>query len=98
MYMTKAIRWNSEKAKLLREDKTRGGLSFEDCVVAIDGDGVLDIVENPSANHPSQRIYVLNLEGYAYCVPFVETEDEIFLKTMFPSRKHTAIYLGKKKP
>lgn len=94
--MIKAIRWNSEKARLLREDKTRGGLSFEDCVVAIEGDGVLDIVENLSTNHPSQRVYVLNLEGYAYGVPFVESEDEIFLKTMFPSRLFTKTYLGGK--
>ena len=96
--MTKAIRWNPEKAKLLHEDKTRGGLSFEECVVAIEGDGVLDIVQNPSSNHPSQRMYVLNLEGYAYCVPFVESENEIFLKTMMPNRKFTALYLGKKNP
>ena len=96
--MAKAIRWNPEKAKRLRDDKTRGGLSFEECVVAIEGNGVLDIVENPSINHPSQRVYVLNLEGYAYCVPFVDSEDEIFLKTMFPNRKHTAIYLGENNP
>lgn len=96
--MTKAIRWNPEKADLLREDETRGGFSFEDCVIAIEGNGVLDIIQNPSSNHPRQKAYVLNLEGYAYLVPFVENEDEIFLKTMVPSRKYTAIYLGKKNP
>ena len=95
--MAKAIRWDPEKAKRLRDDKTRGGLSFEECVIAIEGNGVLDIVENPSTNHPSQHVYVLNLEGYAYGVPFVESEDEIFLKTMFPSRVYTTIYLGKEK-
>ncbi|MCB2262342.1 MAG: hypothetical protein LGR52_05290 [Candidatus Thiosymbion ectosymbiont of Robbea hypermnestra] len=47
---------------------------------------------------PTKRILVLEIKGYAYVVPYVESEDTIFLKTVFPSRKHTAIYLtGKKK-
>jgi hypothetical protein len=91
--MKKTIKWNPEKAELIRKDETRGGFSFEECIIAIEGNGILDIVQNPSSNHCSQLVYVLNLEGYAYLVPFVETADEIFLKTMIPSRKHTALYL-----
>jgi len=34
---------------------------------------------------------------YAYLVPFVETENEIFLKTIIPSRKATRRYLRGKK-
>ncbi len=34
------------------------------------------------------------IDSYAYLVPFVETETEIFLKTAFPSRKATKKYLG----
>ena len=30
--------------------------------------------------------------GYIWVVPYVETKDEIFLKTMFPSRKYTKLY------
>ena len=66
--------------------------------IAIEGGGVLDIVENPSTNHPNQKVYILNIEGYAYSVPYVESENEIFLKTLFPSQKYTALYLGKKTP
>ena len=36
---------------------------------------------------------MLNINNYAYCVPFVETEEELFLKTVFPSRRFTALYL-----
>ena len=36
---------------------------------------------------------VLRINDYAYAVPYVETDGEIFLKTVFPSRKHTALYL-----
>jgi hypothetical protein len=34
-----------------------------------------------------------SLRGYAYLVPFVETKEEVFLKTIIPSRKATRIYL-----
>jgi len=29
------------------------------------------------------------MDNYAIVVPFVETENEIYLKTAFPSRKYT---------
>ncbi len=94
----KSIRWDPVKAKRLREDKTRRGVSFEDCVVAIEGGGVLAITLNPSKKHRGQWMYVLNFEGYAYVVPFEEREDIIDLITVFPSRKYTRDYLGKKTP
>lgn len=34
------------------------------------------------------------IEGYAYLVPFIESETEIFLKTIIPSRKATKKYAG----
>ena len=34
------------------------------------------------------------IEKYAYLVPFVESEDEIFLKTIVPSRKATRQYIS----
>ena len=96
--MKKVIRWNVEKAKQLLDDPSRGGIIFEDCVVAIEsGGGILDIIKNPNSNRPNQKIYVLSIEGYAYSVPFVETEEEVFLKTLFPSRNLAAIYFGNKR-
>lgn len=38
-------------------------------------------------------MFVLEFSGYAYVVPYVRDGNMIFLKTMFPSRKHTAKYL-----
>jgi len=35
-----------------------------------------------------------DIDGYAYLVPYVENEEEIFLKTIIPSRKATKRYLG----
>jgi hypothetical protein len=55
---------------------------------------------HPSLKHPLQRLYVVELNGYAYALPYVlkEEKNEIFLKTIYPSRALTRIYLkgGKK--
>jgi len=37
--------------------------------------------------------HVIEIEGYAYLVPFVESEDEVFLETVIPSRKASKTYL-----
>ena len=47
--------------------------------------------------YPGQRIFVVNIDGYAYLVPFVEGETELFLKTVIPSRKATDTYLRRER-
>ena len=89
----KRISWNSDKAKALREDRLRGGVGFEDCVVAMEEGRILADLTHPNPRYALQRVLVLNINGYAYAVPYVEDGDELFLKTVFPSRKLTAIYL-----
>jgi hypothetical protein len=39
---------------------------------------------------------IVDVEGYAYLVPYVIEENECFLKTIIPSRKATKKYLGGK--
>lgn len=41
-----------------------------------------------------QKIPVVLVDGYVYLVPFVENDEEIFLKTIIPSRKATKQYGG----
>ena len=96
--MMKRIVWDQHKANALSNDETRGHISFEDCVVAIDEGRLLDDIPNPVKQYTHQRMLVLEINAYAYVVPYVETEDEIFLKTVFPSRKHTALYITGMKP
>ncbi len=91
----KRINWDSDKADKLRNDRQRGKVGFEECVIAIEDGRVLDDLPHPSQSYAHQRLPVLNINDYAYVVPYVENEDEIFLKTVFPSRKHTMIYLRK---
>jgi hypothetical protein len=55
---------------------------------------LLDILEHPNREkYPNQRVFIVNMEDYAYIVPFVEDGDRIFLKTIIPGRKMTRKYL-----
>jgi uncharacterized DUF497 family protein len=83
--------WNSEKnTQLIRER----GISFERVIFHIERDEILDVVKHPNpSKYPNQRMFILDIGNYAYLVPFVETETEIFLKTIIPSRKATRKYL-----
>jgi len=95
--MSKTIKWNAEKEKQLQEDETRSRVSFSDCVIAIEEGRVLNNLAHPTREN--QRMLILNIEDYAYVVPYVLEEDgSWFLKTVFPSRKHTALYLTREKP
>ena len=89
----KAFAWNSERNDLLKAER---GVSFEDIVLNIQLGNEVDIFEHPNQErYPGQKISVVLVEGYAYLVPFVESEDEIFLKTIIPSRKATKQYVGR---
>jgi hypothetical protein len=87
----KDIRWSDEKDTMLRSDPSRGGIGLAECAVAIEEGRILDELPNPART--GQRIFVLDFGGYAYVVPYVTDGGVIFLKTVFPSRKHTAEYL-----
>lgn len=43
--------------------------------------------------YPDQKIFIIAFGKYAYSVPFIEDEEKIFLKTIYPSRKFTKKYL-----
>ena len=60
------------------------------------GCGVTAGLEHPNRErYGGQRIFVVQREGYAYLVPFVEEDELVVLKTIIPSRKATRKYLGK---
>ena len=85
--------WNEEKNQRLKSER---GVSFEEIIVHIAIGDVLDIVEHPNPEkYKGQRIFIVKMRDYAWLVPFVDSEDEIFLKTIIPSRKATRKYLGK---
>jgi len=87
----KHFAWNSEKNTQLIQER---GLSFERVIYHIERNEILDVVKHPNpSKYPNQRMFILNIGNYAHLVPFVESETEIFLKTIIPSRKATSKYL-----
>ena len=87
----KYFSWNEEKNELLKEERQ---ISFEDVVFYIEQGFLLDVLEHPNQEKDQgQKIFVVQIDEYAYLVPFVEDEHEIFLKTIIPSRKATKKYL-----
>ena len=85
--------YSPEKNAYLK--KTRG-VSFEEIEIAINEGGILDVIEvTNTEKHPNQKMYVVNMNNYVYLVPFVRNDNVIFLKTIFPSRKFTKLYLKK---
>jgi len=89
----KLINWNREKNEWLRKNR---GICFEDILFYLDNNYLIDDVKHPNqAKYSGQRMMVFNIVEYIYLVPYVESEDEIFLKTIIPSRKATKNYLEK---
>jgi uncharacterized DUF497 family protein len=83
----KYLNWNSGKNETLNRER---GISFEEIAYLIESGQIIGIEENPS--RPTQKMYILDIENYAIIVPYVENDNEIFLKTAFPSRKYTKRY------
>jgi len=90
----KIFSWNSEKNKMLIKERN---ISFEDIIININLGNELDIYDHPNQQkYPNQKISVVLVEDYVYLVPYVENDEEIFLKTIIPSRKATKQYIGGK--
>jgi len=83
--------WNNEKNEKLKKERS---ISFEDIIYYIENEKLHAILKHKNQErYPGQKIYVVEINNYVYLVPFVETEKEIFLKTIIPSRKATKKYM-----
>lgn len=92
----KMFRWNHEKNETL---KVQRNMSFEEIVLAIEADGLLDELRHPNPEkYPNQSVFVVALDSYVYLVPYIEEPDYYFLKTVIPSRKATRDYLHRSSP
>ena len=89
-----SIDWSEEKNVWLKANR---GVSFEDVVIAIENGNLLAVIAHPNQKkYPNQKMFVVEIGNYAYCVPFVEDEEKIFLKTIFPSRKFLKLLVSRK--
>lgn len=92
MMCMKIYNWNSDKNQELILERD---ISFEEAIFYIENGGLLDDIVHPNkSDYPNQRVFILRIVDYVYLVPYVETEEEVFLKTIIPSRKFTKKYLG----
>ena len=92
----KPYRWNHDKNEML---KTERSISFEEIVLAIEADGLLDELRHPNPEkYPNQSVFVVALDAYVYLMPYVEEPGYYFLKTVIPSRKATKDYLLRSNP
>ena len=83
--------WNEEKNRKLKEERH---VCFEEVRGIIESGGLLDIILNPNQKrYPQQKMFIIDVNHYAYVEPFVEEEEKVFLKTIFPSRSYTKKYL-----
>ncbi|MBN1782741.1 BrnT family toxin [bacterium] len=89
----KIISWNIEKNETLKRDRK---ISFETISEKIMNKEIVEIIKHPNQKkYAGQYIFIIEIENYIYLVPFVEDAEEIFLKTIIPSRKATQKYIGK---
>jgi uncharacterized DUF497 family protein len=83
--------WNEEKNILLKQER---GVSFEQIVTHILQGDLLAIEEHSNQEkYPGQKYLIIRIDDYAYVVPFLEKDNDAFLKTIYPSRKATRQYL-----
>ena len=83
----KVFRWDNEKNEKLKKGR---GVCFEQVVLLMEREDVLDTIEHPNQDkYPGQKVAIVKIENYIYLVPYVQERDEIFLKTIIPSRKAT---------
>ena len=88
----KPMRWSAEKSLSLKAER---GVSFEEVLSAISQGGLLGVMDHPNrAKYGHQKMLAVRIRDYVYLVPYVESEKEIFLKSIMPSRKATRDFLS----
>jgi hypothetical protein len=81
-----------EKNEIL---KLKRNISFEEIVLSIANGGLKEIKAHPNQKkYPGQMLFFVEFNNYIYTVPFMEDENKVFLKTIYPDRIATKLYLG----
>lgn len=92
--MMKHFDWSEIKNTYLKAER---GIGFEDIQAAIEEGRTLADISHPlRSKYPNQKVFIVEFDEYAYVEPYIEDDVKIFLKTIYPSRKMTRKYLGKR--
>lgn len=83
--------WNEDKNQALKEKR---GMSFERILIVLAEGTILAVLEHPNpGKHQGQWLYILEIDNYAWVVPYRNEGGKRVLITAFPSRKYTHLYL-----
>ncbi len=84
--------WDNKKNDFLKLNRK---ISFERIVIAIESGDLVDILEHTNKekyNH--QYLILVKIDGYVWVIPCIVDGNKYFMKTAYPSRKFTKIYLN----
>ena len=77
--------YSEEKNEILFNNR---GITFNNVIESIAENGILLDFEHPNKDkYPDQRILVISINKYPYCVPYTKKGDTLYLKTIYPARK-----------
>ena len=78
--------------------KTERNISFEEIIAYIEDKQIIESVDHPDQDkYPGQKMYLVDVEGYVFVVPYERKGREVILKTIYPSRKATKQYKKEEK-
>jgi len=87
--------WDANKNEWLNKKRN---ISFEQIVVAVEAGDLLEVQTHPNqARHSHQVVMLMKIDDYVCAVPTNVQEDVFFMKTAYPSRKYTVMYLPKRR-
>ena len=76
--------WDSKKAEKVFTER---GIRFEDIEGEVKADRFMDVKVKNQKEHPDQRMFVVRIEDYAVCAPYVKVgKNRARLVTAFKSR------------
>jgi uncharacterized DUF497 family protein len=79
------IIFDEDKNKKLKRERA---VSFEIVIEKMGrGEIILDFKHPNTEKYPNQRIMIIEIDNYPYCVPYIQTKEEIVLKTIYPDRR-----------
>lgn len=60
-------------------------------------DGLIADIKHPNEEkYSKQHVMIIEMKEYVYVIPYVEDQEQRFLKTIYPSRNAKKIYIPKK--
>ena len=65
-------------------------------IAVLEDKGAIVVLDHPNqAKYFHQKIYVIEINGYGYMIPFEKQGNVVILKTIYPSRKIIRLYKEK---